>query len=166
MANGVELLKAFQVHYEPNDGGQLRYNDQQKLDIIRTVGDVPGEYLSELYLVVTQTHEAKFRSLPDAAVVSKAMASMDDPATYLPPQKLLDEPSPVVQELVEQVRESENGNEFERQRIRNRVAKNDATVYERWWIHVIDDLGGNWEPMPETRPIVMRTAKTAAASSP
>ena len=148
MPNAIELLKALQIHYEPNDGGQLRYNDQQKQDIIRTVGAVPDGYLSELYLIVTRTHEAKFRSLPDVAVINKAMASMDAPATFLPPQRMLDEPVPVLQEIVEQVRKSENGNEFDRQRIRNRVRLNDATKYERWWIHVIDDLAGKWEAMP------------------
>ncbi len=166
MTNASELLKAFQIHYEPNDGGQLRYNDQQKQDIIRTVGTVPEEFLSELYLVVMRTHEAKFRSLPDAAVVNKAMASMDDPATYLPPQKQLESPMDVDNnpsdravwldflarigsELGKQADIAGESNRFERERVRPRVSKNDATVYERWWIHVIDDLGGNWEAMPE-----------------
>ena len=149
MGNAIDMMEAFQMHYTPNDGGRLKYNDAQRVAITRLVGDVPEPYLAELFNNVVATHESRFRSLPDVAIINKAMASMDAPETYLPPPLLLEEPIPVIQEIVEQIRKSENGNEFERRRVRNRVSKNDATRYEAWWIHVIDDLGGKWEVMPE-----------------
>lgn len=147
MTEIADLLDAFQIHY-----GGLKYSPAQRAELESKYRWFKRGYKNAVYDEVVESHPMSFRSLPDMAVITKAMNNLSPPQVYEEPHSVPRiEYNPEVQEKInEMVRQrGEHGNNEERNRIRTKVMKGEATKYEKWWIHVIDDLGCNWAPMPE-----------------
>ena len=151
-----KMLTALEKYYE------AKYNEPQRDALRRALGNPPKAYLLEVYTQVTMAHPAQYGKVPDLAVVSKVRAGMDRPETYLPPDDVPRiEYNPEVKGLIDDhlaTRTAEDGeqNHYERQRIRTKVSKGDATRAEQFWIMAIDEYGGNW------REAYKRTAAVAS----
>jgi hypothetical protein len=137
-----DLLKAFEVYYSTDK--PLVYGAAQRIAIHNAYVWIGPEYRIALYDEVLRTHPASLRSLPDMAVISTATKQLNPPESYEPPKPLIEDMTgPTFDEVKasEEARAKRDGeaNHYERQRIRDKVAKGTATVYEAWWIHCIDD---------------------------
>ncbi len=145
-----------------------KYYDQKYRVVNRgaitiSLGRPSKAYLLALYQEVIEAHSITFKTLPDLAVIRKVQSTMGHPATYEPPEEIPDERAENFAEQIARVIAETSGdlppdlingeepesNHAERARIRLRVMQNRATPEEAWWIHVIDDLGEQWEPMPD-----------------
>lgn len=85
MSNPIEdLLKSFQAHYSTEDR-PMRYTKVQWNEMARKYGWIRDGYASVLYDEVVTRHPMSLRSLPDMAVISEAMRSLDRPEIYNEP---------------------------------------------------------------------------------
>jgi len=152
MNHAIDLFKAFEIHY--SDENQRKYSVSQLQELTDKYAWISQEYSAALYDEVVSTHPAALRSLPDMAVLHKAEKALDRPEVYEKPKPMIeDKTGPTfdeVENMLARKRERDGEpNHFERERIRHRVAKGDATRAEGWWIHIIDHEKGVWKPMPD-----------------
>ena len=142
------LLDAFEVHYS-DESRPMKYTPKNRKELVTRYMGISAAYMLAVYDEVTSTHQASLRSLPDTAVLEAAMNRLGRQETYNAP-KQIEEQREVNEDLVRHLVAAavDHGNENERERVRRRVAKGEARVEERWWLHVTDDLGGKWRAMP------------------
>lgn len=139
-----DLLDAFQMHY-----AGLKYTAGQRKELTERYSWIRPAYKVAVYEAVVTTHPAALRSLPDMAVIESAMRGLNRPESYEPPQPLLEDMTEAVHDSVRDAinakakRDGELNHE-ERNRVRQRVLRGQATEYERFWIRAIDEHGGDW----------------------
>ena len=143
-----DMIEAFQQYY--SSGSQVvRYNDVQRRQILRRLGTPPKEYLLDLFRGVIEVHEARFRTLPDVAVISKIANTLDAPGTYAP-VKALPEPPIDPQEVERLLKQSpytiDDAIVAERDRVAAR--KGNMTRCEKWWL-LCRGVWKEWKPMPD-----------------
>lgn len=143
-----DLLHAFEQHYSTRDY-QLGYTQTQRAEMVAKYGWVSQSYMAVLYDEVVSKHPMSLRSLPDMAVIVNATQSMDRPEVYAQPVIAIEDKTEQVHESIREHLNAEakrNGepNHEERERIRAKVAKNQATPHEAFWIKVIDGYNGDW----------------------
>jgi len=80
-ANVDRMLDAFQDYYTTGTG-TLVYNQAQRRALHDELDGFTRDYLRVVYDEVLVTHESKWRSLPDVALLRKVMARLDAPETY------------------------------------------------------------------------------------
>ena len=150
MTQIADMLQAFSMHY-----GGLRYTAGQYAELMGKYSWIERVYKNALYDEVIASHPASLRSLPDVAVIEKAMLSLGRPEIFAPPQieapidaedrsEVIAKITAAVMHHVEPIPEMADSGEAERQRIRVRVLKGQATECEAFWIRCIDDYGGDW----------------------
>lgn len=138
-----DLLNALEVYYTVNE--PMVYNPAQRRMLISRYGFFSQEFITKLYQEIVAVHEARFRTLPDAAVFSRVMQSMGDPRTYEQQQKALPMPEFDMQTYLDKHDKAvEEGAEKERNRVR---MKRHRTVAEEWWLETVEY--GRWLPMPK-----------------
>ncbi len=142
-----DLLNALELYY--TTGEPMIYNEEQRRMLISRYGYFSQEFIVKFYEAIVSSHEARFRSLPDAAVFSRVMQAMGDPRTYEEQQKALPMPEfDMDTYLSEHDNAVTEGALKERQRVR---MKRHRTIYEEWWLLCMDSGGWlpmrkNWEP--------------------
>jgi len=145
-----DMLKAFSMHY-----GGLKYTAGQYTELVAKYHWLKREYKNAVYSAVIASHPAALRSLPDVAVIEKVMIGLGRPETFAPPQieaspdaedrsEVIAKITAAVMHHAEPLPEMADAGETERQRIRVRVAKGQATECEAFWIRCIDDYAGDW----------------------
>lgn len=150
MTQIADMLEAFKQHY-----GGVKYTPGQYAELVKKYSWIQCAYKNALYEAVIASHPASLRSLPDVAVIEKAMLTLGRPETFAPPQieapvdaedrsEVVAKITAAVMHYAEPIPEMADAGEAERQRIRVRVAKGRATEPERFWIRCIDDYGGDW----------------------
>jgi len=160
MSEGMNLCKAFEQYYSTERS--LSYTDRVRASILDRFDNVPYRYAEALFDEVTRSFSGRGRNLPELADVERAASKMDRPEVYAEPkQKALPPPesSGGTREswamflrkvgsamkvdpdklLAEQ---DEELNHAERERVRVRAMKGNATVYERHWLWCIEKNGG------------------------
>lgn len=146
--NVVKMLGALEDYYG------RPYTDVQRRVIAQHLGNLPYEYTLDLYRVVINRHEpTQQRPIPDLPRFRECQAEMNPPEAYrqaaLPdPDDLETEKDPalmtkVMDELNSRKRNGELNREY-RERLRQLVAKGDATKDQEYQIRVIDEFGGDW----------------------
>ena len=138
-----DLLNALETYYTVNE--PMKYNSAQRRMLMSRYGFFSQEFITKLYREIVSVHEARFRTLPDAAVFSRVMQNMGDPRTYEEQQKALPMPEfDMKTYLDENTRAIEEGAEKETARVRG---KRYRTAPEEWWLKCVDF--GPWLPMPK-----------------
>ena len=167
-----ELIDAFEMYYSPSNRKMI-YGPAQRAEITKRFIWIGNQFKLALYDEVISIHNSSLRSLPDVAVIVEAMGKMGSPESYETPRTALPEPEVDAEDMEASVQRAlaeaagkappdlikdtrGEPNRYERQRIRTKVDKGDATQFEAWWIHIIDDLGGKWEAMPEDWPGIVK----------
>ncbi len=149
-----KVITRFKAHY-PN---AVAYTDAQVKELRELYRWMRPNFAAHLYDEVIKIHRTKYRVMPDVSAIEKAILGMNAPAVYDSPteQLALPEPGAVdrsaevkhITEVLTGRREPDAGdqeiNHVERQRIRVKVARGNATDEERFWISCIDDYGGDW----------------------
>ena len=143
MSETEKMVKALEDYYG------LSYTPVQRKAILSGLKHPPKPYLLDLYTQVINAFSSQFKTLPDLSVIRNAQRGMNPADVYLPPEKLIEDRSEetmaiIDSQLAEMHDDEGESNHFERERIREKVRKGDATKYEVYWIHVVDDLGGKW----------------------
>lgn len=143
-----DLLDAFQQHYTTNERA-LRYTRAQRDEMVSRYAWVSTSYMAVLYDEVVTVHPMSLRSLPDMAVISGAMQKMDRPEVYATSvAQIEDKSEPVYESIRDAVNSKAKAegelNHRERERIRGKVRKGEATPAEAFWVRSIDENGGDW----------------------
>lgn len=150
-----DMLKAFEMHYSTNER-PLEYTKVQRNELERKYSWMNRGYARVVYEAVVTAHPMSLRSLPDMAVLTEAMKTLDRPEVYADPQDVpliedaTDVPasaeieSGIQAEMERRKSRGEELNRHDRQRIRDKVAKGDANAWEIRWITVIDKFDGSW----------------------
>jgi hypothetical protein len=139
------MLDALELYYTVEKKKPAKYNEKQRELLTNIYYRFSTEFLTRLMKEITQMHEARFRTLPDAAVFSRAMQAMGDPRTYQVEQKALPMPEfDMGTYLDENTRAIEEGAKKELDRVRG---KRHRTAPEEWWLKCVDF--GGWLPMPK-----------------
>lgn len=116
---------------------------------------ISPQYKEALFDEAIRTFEpTSTRPIPDMAALQKAERNLPPPATLAPPalpgpDDLESERQPeLMRKLSDELdRSTERDGEFNhegRERLRAKVRKGNASRYERYWLRVIDDYGGDW----------------------
>lgn len=132
-----------------------KYTDVQRRVLVQNLGDLPYEYTLDLYKVVVNQHApTQLRALPDLPRFRECQGELNPSATYgrpaLPDPDDLEltydpELDAELRAAVEQKAQADGErNHEERQRIRGKVSKGEASAAEAYWIRVIDEFGGDW----------------------
>ena len=162
-----DMLNAFEMHY-----AGITYTPGQRAELLTKYSWVRSGYKIAVYDAVTRIHEARFRTLPDTAAIERAMTSLERPEVYDKSAEQLALPEPGSVDRSEDVshitavltghadaqrkpEEQQEINHFERERIRVRVLKGNATPAEAFWIRCIDEYGGDWKTarLAECKPV-------------
>ena len=155
-----ELLNAFVTYYgEGKDYPQ--YPEGVMAALVKKYSYFPAYYIEPIYDRVIEEHPRRW-GLPGVAEIHKAVVKAGPPESYRPPTnaKQIEAPADTkdftdriagaVAEAAgkktpnEIIGDAEEPNHFERQRIRTRIMKGDATDDEIFWMRVIDEYGGDW----------------------
>lgn len=152
-----DLLRAFEQYYSGSDY-TLEYTETQQAVLMKHYGWMSETFKLVVYDEVLSQHGSQFRSLPDIAAIEKAIHGLDRPETYEVPVPLLEAPMDVDNnpkdrdvwldflarigsELGKRADNSGEMNHEERERVRYRIAHNDATLYERHWVWCVENNG-------------------------
>lgn len=147
-----DFIKALEMYYEKD------YNEAQRLALKKNLGSPPYQYLRDLYDEIVKVHTSQFGKLPDVAVIRKIRMTLDPVEGTTYHNYLLPDPDDVSADYNDEVRKivdaslearEEELNKLERDRVRAKRKRGEATRHERWWLHTIEDLDGQWKPMPE-----------------
>ena len=140
-----KMLDAFEQYYA------LEYTPRMRQAMREHLGMPPKEYLLEVYKLVIEQVEARWNRLPDLAAVMRVQQQLPEAFTfasdYSVPQLTDDAGVDMVAietELAQRQEQDGEPNHEERERIRRKVAKGEATKYELFWIRCIDEFGGDW----------------------
>ncbi len=152
-----DMLNAFVIHY----GGEIQYTEAQCVELTARYHWIRSGYAAVLYDGVIRIHLASLRSLPDVAVIEKAIGGLDEPRIYdappvlPPPEKGAEDRRADVARVVAETAgkmkpdlitgSEDEMNHFEREKIRVRAMKGRATDAELFWLKVIDEFGENWQ---------------------
>jgi hypothetical protein len=152
-----KLIAKFRTHYAE----ALDYKAAQALELKNLYQWMRQGFADALYDEVIRIHHTRFRVMPDVAIIEHAINAMNAPAVYDQPAEQLALPEPDAVDRVEDVqhitavltghadaRPRDTGepeiNHRERERVRVRAMKGDATSAEAFWIGCIDNHEGNW----------------------
>lgn len=145
-----DMMQAFQDYYE------LKYSTKVAEEIREWFGAIRREYARAVYSEVVRIHERRYRSLPDIAVINKAVSNIPLPETMKEAREEI--PDGRVQQLIEDYRDEGTGKtgmemvreaaERERERVRKLVKRGEATDWEAWWIYTLDTYG-EYRPKPD-----------------
>jgi len=151
MNQALDLLGGFTNHYATVNS-QPKYSRVMANDIADRYSWIGERYKVAMYEeVLREFHPTQARPLPDMAALADAEKQLPDPASFVDHTKLLpepDEPVVAIVDIVKHVAEIGQGNEFERQRVRDRIRRNDASELEIWWLKCIEE-GKGYKKMPQ-----------------
>ena len=151
-----DMLKAFEMHYSTNDK-ELAYTPVQRNEMARKYVWMNRGYARVVYESVVTKHPMSLRSLPDMAVITDAMRTLDRPEVYADPSEalMIEDASEVgvsdemehgmKAEMRRREESGEEANHIERNQIRAKVKRRDASAWEIRWITVIDEYDGDWK---------------------
>lgn len=146
-----DLLGAFTMHY-----GGPRYTVAQHEELCSRYRWMKETYKNAIYDAVISAHPTSLRSLPDVAVIEKAMREAGRPETYETGQQQIEfgEVASIdqVQTEVKKIKAMTGvGNKEEVKRVGVRIAHGEATKDEKHWYWCMTENGGKWVN-PATRP--------------
>ena len=151
-----DLLSAFEAYYTTSQQ-PLRYTKMAREMISRKFGWIGQGFKGVLFDAVTSVHPTSLRSLPDIAVIQKAVAGFDNPQIYEAPKNLPqieDKTEVVIDQVQSEIRKlaAHQGTRDPEgvQRIQDKARRGDASNDQLWWLKIQLD-GGNtagWKPMP------------------
>jgi len=145
-----DLLNALEIYY--TTGEPMTYNPAQRRALISRYGFFSQDFISKLYVEIISIHEARFRTLPDAAVFSRVMRVMGDPRTYEEQQRALPAPEFDMNIYLDEHENAvEKASQAERERVRARKIRGNARPYELHWLWCQDELDSRYVP-PECGP--------------
>ncbi len=144
MTQILDLLGAFMVHY-----GGLKYTEGQHAELCSRYRWMKEAYKNAIYDAVISSHPSALRSLPDVAVIEKAMQAAGRPETYETGQRQIEFGEVVsigqVQEEVKKVKAMTGvANEQEVRRVGVKIAHGEATADERHWYWCMTENNGQW----------------------
>lgn len=155
MNEAKDLLDGFVEYYR--DGEKPRqYSPRMATDIVDRYSWISPRYKLALHDEVVRTFTpTQMRPLPDMAALAAAEKQLPPPETMRDQTRALPEPAP--EKLDALIRDQVNAkakaegeiNHHERQRVRDRIKRGEATLYERWWLECIEEHGSKYRPMPE-----------------
>lgn len=136
------MLDALEEYYDK------KYNERMRKNVKEAIGHPPKKYLLALYKEITYAYTARYGKLPDVAVVAKAMGGMDSPASFRDVPKEIEGPVEIITQAAIKAQElkvkSGIGNREEVDRVGVRIAKGNASDWEKHWYHCMTENGGKW----------------------
>ena len=154
MNEAKDLLDGFVEYYRTGDKPR-QYSPRMAMDIADRYSWISRAYKLALHDEVVRTFApTQMRPLPDMAALAAAEKQLPPPETMVDQTMAL--PEPEVEKVDALIRDQVNAkaraegevNHYERQRIREKLKRGEATVYEAWWIKCIDHNGGRYTAMP------------------
>ena len=153
------LVEALQMHYSTSKHAP-KYGQKMAMSIVDTYAWMSERYAEMLLREVVRTFEpTSTRPLPDLAAIAKAEKALPDPAMIARPaaesREKLERTDTLIRERVNaKAKEDGEVNHVERQRVREKMRRGEATKWEVRWITAIDKYGGDWgRAMRELGPI-------------
>ena len=130
MTQILDLLGAFMVHY-----GGLKYTEGQHAELCSRYRWMKEAYKNAIYDAVISSHPSALRSLPDVAVIEKAMQAAGRPETYETGQRQIEfgEAVSIGQRMIYTVR-----------CVGVKIAHGEATADERHWYWCMTENNGQW----------------------
>lgn len=152
----IEILEGIYL-----EGDDHKCPDAVRVALWNELSGCPREYLIALTDEIQRIHERRFHTFPGVAVIAKAKARLNRPETYVRPEQRLIEAKPseedrktiieVMQTAKERKRYAtgtpDEPNHTQRQAVRDKVKRGQATDWEIHWIWCIDENGGEWTTM-------------------
>ena len=159
MNKAKDMVEALQLHYSTAKHAP-KYGQRMAVDIVDAYAWMSDRYSEMLFNEVVRTFEpTSTRPLPDLAAIAKAEKALPDPAMTARPaaesREKLERTDTLIRERVNaKAKEDGEVNHVERQRVREKMRRGEATKWEVRWITVIDKYGGDWgRAMRELGPI-------------
>ena len=148
-----DLMGAFEQYYS-TEKDERHYSRKMAQTICDSYAWINEGYKTSFYEeVVRNFTPTATRPLPDMAALSAAERALPPAATMAkPPRETKAELERTDQLICDRInakakREGEVNHE-ERERIRDKRERGDATVYELWWLECIEQHGGKYKAMP------------------
>lgn len=155
MNEAKDLLDGFVEYYRVGEKPR-QYSQRMATDIVDRYSWISPRYKLALHDEVVRTFTpTQMRPLPDMAALAAAEKQLPPPETMRDHTKALPEPAP--EKLDALIRDRVNAeakrqgeiNHYERQRVRDKRERGDATLYELWWLETIEHNGAKYRSMPD-----------------
>lgn len=146
-----KFLEQLQEYYNAPGQKPLMYGKVQAGAILAALRTRPKAYLLDLYNQVINEHSVQYRTLPDLAIIRRAMNSLGDSEAYIDRTHTLPEPEEMqatlgeVQAAALKVKGMTGvGCPDEVRRVGSKVERGDATKYEKHWHWCMTECAGKW----------------------
>ena len=155
MNEAKDLLNGFVEYYRTGDKPR-QYSPRMAMDIADRYSWISRAYKLALHdEVVRSFTPTATRPLPDMAALAAAERQLPPAETMRDQTRSL--PDPEEERQVSFIRQEVNAkakaegevNHHERQRVRDRRNRGDATLHELWWLECIEHHGAKYRAMPE-----------------